>query len=139
MPSSFALVAGSLESRPELGIAHDPAAGGVVVFAGRVRANNDGRGVVALEYTAYTALALKQGRRVLDDARSQFGLLQAHAVHRLGRLLPGEMAIWVRVAAPHREPAFAACARIVTEIKQTVPIWKKELYVDGATQWIVCA
>lgn len=111
-------------------------AGGFVTFEGRVRNQNEGREVRALEYEAYGGLAEKEGARLLAEARERFGLCSALCVHRVGRLQIGEIAVWVGVAAPHRGSAFDACRFIIDEMKRRVPIWKKEHYAGGATTWI---
>ena len=113
-----------------------PGAGGFVTFEGRVRSRNQDREVRALEYEAYDGLAGKEGERIVDQARERYGLTAALCVHRVGRLEIGEIAVWVGVAAVHRGQAFDACRFIIDELKQRVPIWKKEHYADGAAAWI---
>lgn len=111
-------------------------AGACVTFEGWVRDHQDGRDVDALDYEAYTELALAEGQRVLDEARSRFAIDTAVCVHRVGSLAIGDVAVWVGVTAPHRDAAFAACRYVIDEIKTRVPIWKKEHYADGATGWV---
>lgn len=113
-------------------------AGGFVQFEGRVRDRNEGRSVVRLEYEAHEALAESEGQKILDEAMSMFQLARAEAVHRIGNLEIGETAIWIGVAAAHRDRAFKGCEYIIDEVKKRVPIWKKERYVDGESQWIGC-
>lgn len=117
----------------------DSRAGACVVFEGWVRQNNEGREVSALEYEAYPELAEKEGRRILEEAKQRFSLLGASAVHRTGKLGLGDLAVWVGVAAAHRDAAFEACRYIIDETKARVPIWKKEHYLEGESQWINCA
>ena len=116
-------------------VTHDES-GGVVCFLGMVRNQSGGREVLKLEYEAYTELALIEGQSVLDEAVQKFGLKSASAVHRLGVLTVGETAVSVRVWAEHRREAFAGCEWIIDELKSRVPIWKKEHYVDGESEWI---
>lgn len=116
----------------------DPACGGFASFEGWVRNNQSGRSVHSLRYEAYHALCLSEGRRVLGDAIGRFGIARAWAVHRVGLLAVGEIAVWIGVCSPHRREAFAACAWIIDEIKHALPIWKKEYFVDGATEWTDC-
>jgi len=116
----------------------DEACGALVTFEGRVRNHNDGRGVQRLEYEGYEALAVKEGERVLDEALTRFGIAHARCVHRLGGLALGEVAVWVGVSAHHRGDAFAACRYIIDEVKQRVPIWKKEFYAEGDSGWVNC-
>lgn len=114
----------------------DPSAGAVATFDGRVRNQNDGREVAGLEYQAYPALALGTGRRILEEEAARHGLLCARAAHRTGPLAIGESAVWVGVAASHRGPAFEAVRAIMERLKYELPVWKKETYVDGSTEWV---
>lgn len=114
----------------------DSQAGGFVSFEGRVRSRNDGRQVRALEYEVYGELAAKEGGRIVGEARRKFAVRAAACVHRVGRLRIGAIAVWAGVAAEHRDAAFAACRYIIDEMKARVPIWKKEHYATGFSQWI---
>ncbi|HUI71286.1 MAG TPA: molybdenum cofactor biosynthesis protein MoaE [Spirochaetia bacterium] len=109
-------------------------AGGFVSFEGRVRDTNDSHMVIGLEYEAYPALSLSEGTAIVREALE--GVLAARCVHRTGRLAVGDVAVWVGVIAGHREEAFRACRFIIDEVKLRVPIWKKEYYRDGSSQWI---
>lgn len=113
-----------------------PGAGGFVSFEGKVRDRNEGRAVVRLEYEAFAPLAEAEGTRILEEAAAAYGLLEVRAIHRVGMLEIGETAIWIGVAARHRAEAFKACAHLMDEIKARVPIWKKEHYADGDSDWI---
>jgi molybdopterin synthase catalytic subunit len=115
---------------------NDAGSGACATFEGWVRDHNLGRPVVRLEYEAYEALALTEGEAIIGEAIERFEISGATCVHRLGALEIGDMAVWVGVAAGHRDPAFAACRYIIDEIKQRVPIWKKEFYPEGDTGWI---
>lgn len=117
----------------------DPRAGACVTFEGWVRNRNEGQPVLALEYEAYAPLAEKEGERILVEARARFSLVGAAAVHRVGQLQLGELAVWVGVTAEHRGAAFDACRYIIDEAKARLPVWKKEHYASGATAWINCA
>jgi molybdopterin synthase catalytic subunit len=116
-----------------------PAAGGFVLFEGRVRDHNDGRSVLGIEYEAYAEMAEAQGEALLAEARERFGILEARAIHRVGQLAIGDAAVWVGVAAAHRGEAFRACEFIMDEIKKRLPIWKKEHYANGDRAWIAVA
>ncbi len=118
---------------------NNTAAGACVIFEGLVRNLNEGQNVNALEYEAFAPLAEKEGVRILDEAREKFSLLGAAAVHRVGYLQLGDMAVWVGVTAAHRGSAYDASRYIIDELKARVPIWKKEHYATGATTWINCA
>lgn len=133
---SFAISAQPVEAARH-GFCHEHA-GAVAVFEGRVRSLNEGRPVAALEYEAYQAMAEAEGRRILQEAAGHFAIIHAGAVHRIGRLGIGDVALFVMTASMHRKSAFAALCFIVDEIKARVPIWKKEHYVDGAAQWVAC-
>ena len=117
----------------------DVRAGACVTFEGWVRNHNEGQPVQSLEYEAYQPLAEAEGARILAEARERFALVGAVAVHRVGHLALGDLAVWVGVTAGHRGPAFEACRYIIDEAKARLPIWKKEHYVSGATTWINCA
>lgn len=114
----------------------DPAAGAVVTFDGRVRNHNAGQAVGHLEYQAYPALAISTGQRILEEEASRHGVLAVQAVHRTGPLAIGEAAVWVGVASAHRGPAFDAARAIMERLKYELPIWKKETYADGSTEWV---
>ena len=116
----------------------DPACGGYAAFEGWVRDSHEGVGVRHLEYEAFETLALREGERILSEAIARFGVRHAGCVHRLGDLAVGELAVWVGVSAPHRDEAFRACRFIIDEIKQRLPIWKKEHYVSGDSGWVNC-
>lgn len=111
-------------------------AGAFVAFEGWVRDHNDGQSVNALEYEAHAPVATKEGQRILEEAIDRFDVLAAFGRHRVGRLEIGDCAVWVGVSAAHRGVAFDACRFIIDELKQRVPIWKKEHYVSGPSGWI---
>lgn len=116
----------------------DPGAGGFVSFEGWIRNENEGHRVLRLEYEAYDLLAVREGEKVIAEARHRFPLLHAHCVHRTGLLEIGECAVWVGVSAAHRDEAFLACRYIIDQVKIRLPIWKKEHYVDGHSGWVNC-
>ncbi|MBA2380189.1 MAG: molybdenum cofactor biosynthesis protein MoaE [Blastocatellia bacterium] len=88
-----------------------------------------------LIYEAYEPMALKEMRKLVERAKSEFDISHVGIIHRVGRLEIGETSAVISVAAPHRRAAFAACEWLIKELKLTVPIWKKEVYADGE-QWI---
>lgn len=114
------------------------AAGACVCFEGWVRNHNQGAQVQALEYEAHEGLAVKEGEAILVEAIAKFQLHAAAAEHRIGFLEIGDCAVWVGVSSAHRGDAFAACRYIIDELKQRLPIWKKEHYPDGQSGWINC-
>jgi len=114
-------------------------AGALATFEGWVRNHNEGRAVLSLEYECYETLAKKEGEKVIAEAKEKFGVLDAACIHRVGKLSVGEVAVWVGVVAGHRQEAFQACRYIIDEIKKRLPIWKKEFYADGSTDWVNCS
>ncbi|MBO0856117.1 MAG: molybdenum cofactor biosynthesis protein MoaE [Nocardia sp.] len=111
-----------------------PEFGAVVVFTGRVRNHDAGQAVSSLEYSAHP----EAGRfltRVCADVEASTGLPVA-AVHRTGSLTIGDLAIVVAVAAPHRREAFDTCSDLVDRIKHEVPIWKRQMFADGMSEWV---
>lgn len=117
---------------------HNPAAGALVIFEGRVRNVNEGRAVSSLEYEAYAGMCHNLGQRMLEEAREKFGVLDIQCVHRTGHLQIGDVAVWLGVSDGHRGDAFAACRWLIDEIKRELPIWKREHYVDGPAEWVRC-
>lgn len=116
----------------------NPAAGAYASFEGWVRNENEGQAVLRLEYEIFEPLALKEGERVIREAKSRYPVLEANCVHRSGMLEIGDCAVWVGVSASHRDEAFAACRYIIDQVKFRLPIWKKEHYVDGHSGWVNC-
>jgi molybdopterin synthase catalytic subunit len=106
------------------------------VFEGTVRDTNDGHDVTKLEYECYEPLAMKEGNKILAEAIKKFGLIDAFCIHRIGTLEVGETAVIVVATSGHRDEAFKGCRYIIDEVKCRVPIWKKEHYQDGETEWL---
>ena len=110
--------------------------GARTVFEGTVRDTNDGHNVTKLEYECYEPLAMKEGNRILAEAIEMFGLIDAFCIHRIGTLEVGETAVIVVATSGHRDETFKGCRYIIDEVKCRVPIWKKEHYQDGETEWL---
>ena len=106
--------------------------GAVCVFDGIVRNNTRGRQTLHLDYEAYEEMALRQMHEMREQAIAKFGVREVAIVHRLGRLLVGETSVLIAVASAHRGAAFDACRWVIDTLKKTVPIWKREQFVDGA-------
>ena len=106
--------------------------GAVCVFDGMVRDNTRGRETLHLDYEAYEEMALKQMSELRAQAIATFGVREVAIVHRLGRLLVGETSVLIVVASAHRGAGFEACRWVIDTLKKTVPIWKREQFVDGA-------
>ena len=116
----------------------DAHAGAFVVFEGWVRDHHEDKKVAALDYESYEDLAYKEAEKILSETRKQFAVINFLCVHRVGKLSVGDTAVWVGVTAVHREQAFAACRYLIDEIKKRVPIWKKEYYENGTSNWVNC-
>lgn len=116
----------------------DERAGGFVSFEGWVRNLNDNKAVERLEYEAYEPLCLVEGSAVLAEAAERFGVFEVRCVHRVGLLELGDCAVWIGVSSAHRDEAFLAARFVIDEIKVRLPIWKKEHYVDGPSEWVNC-
>jgi molybdopterin synthase catalytic subunit len=134
--SDFALRSGPIDGVALRRRLQDHAAGGYCSFEGWVRDQHAGRAVTGLDYQAYDALALSEGEKILAEARARFALVDACCEHRVGSLALGEVAVWIGVAAAHRDAAFEACRYIIDEVKLRVPIWKREHYAEGDSGWI---
>lgn len=106
--------------------------GAVVLFDGIVRDNTRGRRTLYLVYEAYEAMALERMRGLAEEALTKFAVRDVVLVHRLGRIQIGETSVLIAVASAHRAAAFEACRWLIDTLKKTVPIWKKEHFVDGA-------
>lgn len=113
----------------------DPAAGGVALFVGAVRDEDGGRGVRELGYTAHPS-APAALERVAAAVAGAFPVRALAVVHRVGRLAVGDLAVVVAVSCPHRGEAFAACRRLIDDVKEQVPIWKRQVFVGGAVEWV---
>jgi molybdopterin synthase catalytic subunit len=109
-----------------------PDAGGVVTFTGAVRSSSRGRAIHHLEYEAYAGMAEAELEKIADEAGARWPGVRVAIAHRTGRLEIGEVAVVVAAAAPHRAEAFEAARFAIDELKQRVPIWKKEVAEDGA-------
>jgi molybdopterin synthase catalytic subunit len=113
----------------------DPAAGGEVLFIGTVRDNDADRGVTALSYTAHPS-AEAELRRVADAIAAKYDVIGIAAVHRVGDLAVGDLAVVVGVSCAHRAEAFHACHAMIDELKASVPIWKHQRFADGSAEWV---
>jgi molybdopterin synthase catalytic subunit len=124
-----------LDVREVLDALVDSAVGGVDVFVGTVRDHDHDRGVTGLEYTAHPS-ALDRLRDVAQGVAEKYDVLAVAAVHRVGRLEIGDEAVVVATAAVHREEAFDASRALIDELKDTVPIWKHQMFTDGRDEWV---
>jgi len=137
MSNFVALTHAPLNPQAVEALVADPGAGGIVLFVGRTRDQHLGRRVVSLEYEAYPVLALKMLEELRARAVDRFKLTRAAVYHRLGKVEIGEASVVIAVSAPHRAAAFEGCRFLIDELKNKVPIWKKEYYADGAEpEWV---
>jgi len=114
----------------------DPAAGGDVIFCGTVRDNDASRGVTSLSYSAHPS-AEAEMRRVAEAIVAKYPEVVAlAAVHRVGDLAVGDLAVVVGVSCPHRAEAFHACHAMIDELKASVPVWKHQRFTDGSDEWV---
>jgi molybdopterin synthase catalytic subunit len=112
-----------------------PDAGAIATFLGMTRDHNAGRQVIRLEYEAYPEMALREMRRIGEQAIDRFSATAVAIVHRVGVVEIGETSVAIAVSAAHRDAAFAACRFAIDRLKEIVPIWKKEHYRGGEI-WI---
>ena len=127
-----AIVRETIEANRLAQALRQPEDGAACIFEGVVRDHSRGRKTLFLEYEAYEQMALKQMEALVDEARGKFSIRDATIIHRLGRLEIGETSVLIVVASAHRAAAFEACRWLIDSLKKTVPIWKKEHFVDGA-------
>lgn len=113
---------------------HD--AGAVVLFLGTVREFTGTAHTAWLEYEAFPDMAIAAMQRLESDAKKKFDVVEIAISHRYGRLELGDIAVAVAVSSPHRAQAFEAGRWLIDTLKECVPIWKKEHYTDGATEWL---
>jgi len=112
--------------------------GALAVFEGWIRDHNEGQQVERLEYEVYRPLAEKEGAKIIDEALARFAVRHALCIHREGLLELGDCAVIVCVSAAHRDAAFDACRYIIDQTKTRLPIWKKEHYISGISEWVNC-
>jgi molybdopterin synthase catalytic subunit len=112
-----------------------PQCGGINIFIGTVRDITKGKKVIQLEFEAYESMALSEMNKIAEDVQAKWPVQKIVIHHRSGILQPGEVPVIIAVAAAHRDAAFMACRYIIDTLKQTVPIWKKEIFEDGEV-WV---
>ena len=113
-----------------------PGCGAVVTFLGTVRDLTGDRMTVSLDYEAYPGMAEKKMAEIEADTRARWPVGDVALVHRLGHLAVGDVSVAVAVSCPHRHQAFDACRHAIDRLKEIVPIWKKENWADGTTEWV---
>jgi len=118
-----------------LDFVHDPGCGGIDIFVGNVRNQTKGKSVVRLEFEAYEPMAISEMKKIAAHTIESLGASKISMHHRVGTLQIGEAAVIIAVSSPHRKAAFAACQYAIDTLKETVPIWKKEIFEDGEV-WV---
>lgn len=127
----FALLDKPIDDRRlKLALLNDQS-GALATFEGWVRNHNNARPVTKLTYYGYEKLAINQGEKLITQAKQQFDIINAVAIHRIGDLAISDMAVWIGVTAHHRYPAFDACRWLLDAIKADIPVWKQEFYADS--------
>ncbi len=117
-------------------VVESPDSGAVVLFLGTVRNNTDGRQVKHLEYDAYEPMAERKMAEIGQEILDKWGITRVAIIHRVGKLEIGEVSVAVGVASPHRKDGFEACKYAMDRLKQIVPIWKREVWLDGDAEWV---
>lgn len=112
-----------------------PSAGAIDIFVGTVRNQTKGKEVLRLEFEAYVPMALSEMQKIAAQAQIQWPVQKISFHHRIGTLHVGEIAVIIAVSTPHRKASFEACQYCIDTLKTTVPIWKKEIFRDGAV-WV---
>jgi molybdopterin synthase catalytic subunit/molybdopterin converting factor small subunit len=131
----FRLVDGPIDLAAVIAEVEDEQAGAIATFQGTVRRQSRGRQVIALEYEAYAGMAEKVMAEIADAVKERYDLREVAIVHRTGRCEVGEVSVAIAVSAAHRQDALSACRDVIDELKERVPLWKKELY-EGGEEWI---
>jgi molybdopterin synthase catalytic subunit/molybdopterin converting factor small subunit len=132
---SFRLVKDTIDVGAVIAEVEDEGAGAIATFQGTVRGQSRGRTVIALEYEAYEGMAEKVMAELADAVQERYELCEVAITHRVGRCEIGDVSVAIAVSAPHRQDALSACRDLIDELKERVPLWKKELY-EGGEEWI---
>src|SRR3954471_21371854 len=132
------ILSASLPTTEAIDFVSDARAGGIALFLGTTRAekNAQSQDLIALDYEAYTEMALPQLQTLAQASRSQWPIIKQVILHRTGRVELSQPSVLIAVATPHRHEAFAACRFIIDAIKADVAIWKKEIWADGTGTWV---
>jgi molybdopterin synthase catalytic subunit len=131
-----AIVRGEIDVAALLAEVGETTNGATVLFLGRVREVNDGRAVTGIEYSAYGEMAERELAAIANECASEFGIAHLAIEHRLGLLALGDASIAIAVAHAHRAAAYEASRFVIEEVKRRLPIWKREGYVDGSSEWV---
>lgn len=134
--SRAAIVDGPIDVAAIVDEVSSTSSGAIATFVGTVRDTSALRSVTGLEYSAYTGMATREMEAILREALALAAGAEIVAVHRVGNLAVGEVCVMIAAAHPHRAPAFDACRYVIEEIKKRVPIWKRERFTDGSSEWV---
>lgn len=124
-----------IEVEEAVSFVQSPDCGGIVTFIGTVRNETQQKRVTRLFFECYAPMALSEMRKIAQQAAQQWGVKKIALLHATGDKYPGDTVVVIAVAAPHRKAAFEACSYAIDTLKETVPIWKKEYFEDGAV-WV---
>jgi molybdopterin synthase catalytic subunit len=136
LPPQIQLTDTPIDTQAVFSAVSTPAAGAVVLFLGTTREFTAGRQTTALDYEAYRPMAERNLSDLAEEARRRWPIEKVCIVHRLGHVPLGEASVAVAVSTPHRAAAFEAGQWLIDRLKETVPIWKKETWSDGGTEWV---
>lgn len=134
--NGFALLDIAIDERRLRDMLDNDSCGAFVSFEGRVRNHNNASSVERLNYYGYEALAINQGQQIIEAAKQKFDITHAIAIHRIGALDIGDIAVWIGVSSAHRYPAFDACRWILDTVKADIPVWKQEYYENEPSKWL---
>ena len=112
--------------------------GAYLTFKGVVRNHHKGRAVDHIVYECYQTMAYKEFKTIISEATKKWDVHNCHLFHRIGKLLVGEVSLVIHINSPHRAESFEAMQYIINQLKKRVPIWKKEGYINGKSEWIFC-
>ncbi len=132
---AFRVVERPLELEAVVAEVADPEAGAIATFVGTTRRSNRGRSVTRLEYEAYPDMAEREMARIAERLAARHAVTRIAMAHRVGLVPIGEASVVIAVSAPHRAAALAACGEAIDALKETVPIWKKEIF-EGGEEWL---
>jgi len=110
--------------------------GAISIFLGTVRNSNEGRAVNGIDYSSYDAMAVAEMNRIVAEAGDRFTGVEIALEHRTGTLKVGDVSVAIACAHAHRSPALDATRYVIEELKKRVPIWKREHYLDGTSEWV---
>lgn len=132
------ILAGALPVDRAVQFVHDGHAGGIAVFLGTTRAENNAAGqpLIALDYEAYEEMATRQLTDLARQVREKWPVLKLAILHRIGRVAVAEPSVVIAVSTPHRGESFDACEWLIDTLKKEVSIWKKEVWADGSGRWV---